>query len=59
METLTKKLIVKHDIQPENEVFINAVCWCDFCSRKLPEWKMNTNKGWDVQVCEDCYEHYN
>lgn len=54
MET---KLIVKHDLQPENEIFINADCLCDFCDRKLPEWKMQNVAG-DACVCEDCYEHF-
>lgn len=51
-----KKLVVKHDLFPENEILFNCDCWCDFCSTYLPEWKM-TNIA-DAQVCEDCYEHY-
>jgi hypothetical protein len=51
------KLLVRHDVQPENEVFINATKFCDFCSRKLPEWKMHNYES-GQSVCEDCVEHY-
>lgn len=53
-----KTLVIKHDMFPLNEIFINCNCYCDFCSRKLPEWKMANVRG-DAQVCEDCYEQYN
>ena len=51
-------LEVRHDAQPENEIFINCDSWCDLCSRRLPEWKM-TNLAVDQGVCEDCYENFN
>ena len=57
METAIK-LKVKHDMFPENEVFINCTCECDFCGRKLPEFKMIHVAG-DASVCEDCYDHFN
>lgn len=51
------KIKVTHDVQPENEIFINADCLCDFCQTKYPEWMMHSVG--DVQVCEACYDHYN
>jgi hypothetical protein len=53
----TKKLQVHHDHFPENEIFINATCLCDFCQRNLPEWKMVRSVG-DMSVCDDCHDHY-
>ncbi len=59
-EMLERKITleIRHDRYPTNEIFINADCWCEFCSRKLPDWKMQNIHG-DASVCEDCYEHYN
>lgn len=52
-----KKLEVKHDRYPVNEIPINADCWCDIGSHKVPEWMIRTVG--DVGVCDDCYEHFN
>ena len=54
----TVHLKVKHDLHPENEILINADCWCDIGSHYVPEWMMQNVEG-DAGVCEDCYEHYN
>ena len=51
-------LEVRHDAQPENEIFINCDSYCDFCQRKLPEWKM-INWSADPSICDDCHDHFN
>jgi formylmethanofuran dehydrogenase subunit E len=51
------KLKVTHDVQPENEIFINATEHCDICGNNYPEDLMRYLA--DVAVCEGCYDHYN
>jgi hypothetical protein len=59
-QSFMKKIEVKHDAQPENEVIINAV-WCDIGSHKVRETEMRQINSilFDASVCEDCYDHYN
>lgn len=50
-------LAVKHDTFPENEIFINANSWCEYCARNYPEWMTRTIG--DISVCDGCYDHFN
>jgi hypothetical protein len=50
-------LKVTHDVQPENEVIINAV-WCDIGSHNVSE-DMLVAIAADATVCEGCYDHCN
>lgn len=52
-----RKLKVAHALQPENEIFINANSWCEYCARNYPEW-MTTTVG-DISLCDGCYDHFN
>lgn len=52
-----KKIEVKHDLYPINEVIINAV-WCDIGSHKVSEDDLVAIAA-DATVCEGCYDHYN
>lgn len=58
MEAYGTKLEVTHDRFPENEILINADCWCDIGSHKVPEFMMQSVQG-DASVCADCYDHFN
>lgn len=53
-----KTLEVNHDRYPENEILINADCWCDIGGHKVPEWMLQNIQG-DASVCEDCYDNFN
>lgn len=55
----SKKIAVKHlSSDFTDELIINADCWCDIGSHKVPEWHMQNVQG-DVSVCADCYDHFN
>jgi hypothetical protein len=51
-----KKLEVKHDQFPENEVIINGV-WCDIGGHKVHEDEMRFSE--DASVCNECHDHFN
>lgn len=53
------KLEVKHLQSDYNdEMIINADCWCDIGSHKVPEWNLQNTRT-DASVCADCYENFN
>jgi len=50
-------LKVTHDVQPENEILINAHYWCDIGNHKVPEWMLQNTRT-DVQMCTDCWNNF-
>ena len=58
MRSDNMNLPVKHELQPEHEILINADCWCDIGRHKVPEW-MLVNCAGDANVCEDCWDNFN
>lgn len=56
---LAIKLPVKHlSSDYDDELIINADCWCDIGCHKVPEWNLQNVQGY-ASVCADCYEHFN
>jgi hypothetical protein len=57
LDTVTLK--VRHFQSDYNdELIINANCWCDIGGHKVPEWMLHNTMA-DASVCEDCWEHFN
>lgn len=51
------QLKVKHDVFPENEIIINADCWCDIGGHKVQEWMLHNTRA-DAGICEDCWDNF-
>lgn len=54
----TVMLKVRHLSSDYNdEMIINADCWCDIGGHNVPEWMLHNTMA-DANVCEDCWDNF-